>query len=44
VLEGTLSAPVERIYPIEDIKPALAHAQRAERGGKILVAANGGIP
>jgi len=40
-LDGTLSAPVEKIYPIEDIKPALAHAQRAERGGKILVAPNG---
>ena len=44
MLEGALSAPVEKVYAIEDIKPALAHAQRAERGGKILVAPNGGLP
>jgi len=41
VLDGTLSAPVEKIYPIEDIRAALAHAQRGERSGKILVAPNG---
>lgn len=40
ILEGTLSAPVERVYPIEEIKAALAHAQRGERTGKILVAPN----
>ncbi len=38
VLKGRLSAPVEKVYPIEEIKAALAHAQRGERGGKILVA------
>jgi trans-2-enoyl-CoA reductase len=43
-LDGTLSAPVEKIYPIEEIKPALAHAQRGERGGKILVVPNGPLP
>jgi trans-2-enoyl-CoA reductase len=37
VLDGTLTAPVEKVYPIEDIKAALAHAQRGERSGKILV-------
>lgn len=42
-LNGTLSAPVEKVYPIEEIKAAVAHAQRAERGGKILVAPNGGV-
>jgi mitochondrial enoyl-[acyl-carrier protein] reductase / trans-2-enoyl-CoA reductase len=41
VLEGALSAPVEKSYPIEDIKAAVAHAQRGERSGKILVAPNG---
>ena len=41
VLERRLSAPVERVYPIEEIKAALAHAQRGERSGKILVAPNG---
>jgi NADPH:quinone reductase-like Zn-dependent oxidoreductase len=40
VREGVLSAPVEKVYPIDDIKAALAHAQRAERTGKVLVAPN----
>jgi len=43
VSNGTLSAPVERVYPIEEIKAALAHAQRDERHGKILVAPNGPV-
>ncbi len=43
ILKGTLSAPVERVYPIEAIKAALAHAQRGERSGKILVAPNGPV-
>jgi mitochondrial enoyl-[acyl-carrier protein] reductase / trans-2-enoyl-CoA reductase len=41
VLKGALVAPVERVYPIEEIKTALEHAQRGERTGKILVAPNG---
>ena len=40
VREGVLSAPVEKVYAIDDIKAALAHAQRGERTGKILVAPN----
>lgn len=43
ILNGTLSAPVERVYPIEDIKDALVRAQEGERHGKILVAPNGPI-
>ena len=43
VLAGDLTAPVERVYPIEDIGAALAHAQRGERIGKILVAPNGAV-
>jgi len=43
VLDGTLTAPVEKVYPIEDIKAALAHAQQGERSGKILVTPNGMI-
>ncbi len=43
ILKGALSAPVEKVYPIEEIKAALAHAQRGERSGKILVAPNGPI-
>ena len=41
ILDGTLSAPVEKVYPIEEIKAALAHAQQGGRDGKILVAPNG---
>lgn len=43
ILDGTLSAPVEKVYPIEEIRAALTHAQRGERGGKILVAPNGPV-
>jgi NADPH:quinone reductase-like Zn-dependent oxidoreductase len=43
VRKGTLHAPVEKVYSIDDIKTALAHAQRGERSGKILVAPNGPI-
>ena len=42
VLKGFLSAPVEKTYPIEEIKAALMHAQRGERSGKILVMPNSG--
>lgn len=41
--KGNLSAPVEMVYPIEDITDAVAHAQRGERSGKILVAPNGPV-
>ena len=37
ILSGALSAPVERVYPSEEIKAAVAHAPRGERRGKILV-------
>ena len=43
VHEAGLTAPVERVYPIEDIGTALAHAQRGARIGKILVAPNGPV-
>ena len=42
-LEGTLTAPVEQVYPIEEIRAALAHAQRGGRAGKVLVAPNGPV-
>src|SRR5437763_1548980 len=41
IMDGTLYAPVEKVYPIEQIKAALTHVQRCERSGKILVAPNG---
>jgi NADPH:quinone reductase-like Zn-dependent oxidoreductase len=43
IMDGTLSAPVAKVYAIEDIKAAVTHAQQGERGGKILVAANGAV-
>jgi NADPH:quinone reductase-like Zn-dependent oxidoreductase len=43
VAKGTLAAPIEKVYPIEEIKAALVHAQRGERTGKILVAPNGPV-
>jgi NADPH:quinone reductase-like Zn-dependent oxidoreductase len=41
--KGILTAPVEKVYPIEEIQTAVAHAQRGERSGKILVAPNGPV-
>jgi NADPH:quinone reductase-like Zn-dependent oxidoreductase len=41
VRRGLLTAPVERVYDIEEIRSAVAHAERGERAGKILVAPNG---
>lgn len=41
IVDGTIAAPVEKIYPIDQIKDALTHAQRGARTGKILVAPNG---
>jgi hypothetical protein len=35
--------PVERPYPIEEIKTAVAHAERADRTGKILVTPGGDL-
>ena len=44
IVAGALpAAPVARVYAIEEIASALAHAQRGERGGKILVAPNGPV-
>jgi NADPH:quinone reductase-like Zn-dependent oxidoreductase len=41
---GVLSAPVEKVYPIDEIRAAVAHAEQGARAGKILVAPNGPIP
>jgi len=40
IVDGYLSAPVEKVYPIDDISSALVHAQRGERTGKVLIAPN----
>jgi trans-2-enoyl-CoA reductase len=34
---GVITAPVEAVYPLEQIAEAIAHAQRPQRGGKILL-------
>ena len=34
---GVIATPVEAIYPLEQITDAIAHAQRPQRGGKILL-------
>ncbi len=41
IAKGGLHAPIGAVYPIEQIKDALSHAQRAGHNGKILVAPNG---
>ncbi|MBN9088204.1 MAG: zinc-dependent alcohol dehydrogenase family protein [Reyranella sp.] len=43
VMDGRLHAPVDTVYPIENIKEALAHADKGARNGKILVSPNGAI-
>jgi mitochondrial enoyl-[acyl-carrier protein] reductase / trans-2-enoyl-CoA reductase len=39
--DGVLKVPIEAFYPIDEIKQALAHAQRGGRNGKVLVLPNG---
>ena len=41
--DGVLKAPIDATYPIEEIKQALAHAQRGGRDGKVLVLPNGPV-
>ncbi len=40
-MDGTLVAPVEAEYGIDDLEAALAHAHRESRDGKILLLPNG---
>lgn len=37
VIDGVIRAPIDSLYPIEDIRDAVAHALAAGRNGKILV-------
>jgi NADPH:quinone reductase-like Zn-dependent oxidoreductase len=41
IADRKIDVTVEKIYPIEQIRAALAHAERGGRDGKILVAPNG---
>jgi mitochondrial enoyl-[acyl-carrier protein] reductase / trans-2-enoyl-CoA reductase len=43
VASGALRVEIEATYPIEEIKAALAHAEREGRRGKILVTPNGPV-
>jgi len=43
VRAGLLTAPLEQIYPIEEIRAAVTHAEQGGRRGKILVAPNGAV-
>ncbi|MFQ5958579.1 MAG: zinc-dependent alcohol dehydrogenase family protein [Alphaproteobacteria bacterium] len=43
VVAGDLHVDVEATYAIEDIRAALEHAARGERGGKVLVTPNGPV-
>ena len=43
VASGELTADVEAVYPIEEIREALEHAARAGRDGKVLVTPNGPV-
>ena len=43
MMAGRLRTTVEKIYPIDEIKAALTHAQQARRHGKILVVPNGPV-
>jgi mitochondrial enoyl-[acyl-carrier protein] reductase / trans-2-enoyl-CoA reductase len=41
--DGSLRAPVDAFYPIEDIRAALIRAQQGGRNGKVLVLPNGSL-
>lgn len=43
MLKGAIHAPVDSVYPIEDIREALIRAQTGGRHGKVLVSAGGEI-
>ena len=41
ILQGTLKAPIDRIFPLEEITDALAYTMKGGRSGKVLIAPNG---
>ena len=43
MLKGVIHAPVDSVYPIEDIREALIRAQTGGRDGKVLVSAGGEV-
>jgi len=43
VVDGTLHVPVQAVFPIEEIKQAVALSNAYHRGGKVLVTPNGPV-
>ncbi|NMO21287.1 zinc-dependent alcohol dehydrogenase family protein [Pyxidicoccus fallax] len=43
IADGTLKAPVEATFPLENIQDALARAMEGGRGGKVLLTPNGKV-
>ncbi len=41
VLSGALNAPIDRVFPLDEISDALAHTVKGQRSGKVLIAPNG---
>jgi mitochondrial enoyl-[acyl-carrier protein] reductase / trans-2-enoyl-CoA reductase len=41
--DGVLKAPIDAMYPIEEIRSALIRAQQGGRQGKVLVLPNGAL-
>lgn len=41
--DGTLHVDIEQVYPLTEVKQALAHAAREGRGGKVLLAPGGDV-
>ena len=37
VARGIIAVPIDAVYPLDQIRDAIAHAQRAQRSGKILL-------
>jgi NADPH:quinone reductase-like Zn-dependent oxidoreductase len=42
VADGTLAVDVEKVYPLGQLKDAVAHGARGGRGGKIIVSCSEG--
>ncbi len=41
ILSGALHAPIDRVFPLEDVNEALVHTLKGGRSGKVLLAPNG---
>ncbi|TNF61381.1 MAG: alcohol dehydrogenase, partial [Rhodobacteraceae bacterium] len=41
VAQGTLHAPIDRVFPLDEVRDAVAYTMAGERKGKVLLAPNG---